>query len=211
MQANSIISKLRQRLEVWRQHLEKLSPEHRRLAWLLMGGLALLLLYLAVVSPLLNLAESWNQELALRTRVLAKYQALVASKDRIAQANHAIKVALTSTEGQFLDGSNPAVAASALQEIIKTIARDRGIQLTSTRILPTREAGPYLEVPVQIQFSSSIDQVLDILYHLEHHKKLLFIPEIEINAPRIIRGEASGSILQINLVVSGVTKKGLPS
>ena len=53
--------------------------------------------------------------------------------------------------------------------------------------------------------------MLDILYHLEHHKKLLFIPEVEISAPRTMKGEDSGAFLQINLVVSGVTRKGLPS
>jgi hypothetical protein len=169
------------------------------------------LVYLAVVSPLLNLADSWSQELTQRSRVLAKYQALVANKDRIAKANQAIKAALAAAESQFLDGSNAAVAASDLQEIIKTLAREHGVQLTSTKILPTQEAGPYLEVPVQIQFSSSIGQMLDILYHLEHHKKLLFIPEVEINAPRTMQGQDSSDFLQINLVVSGVTRKGLPS
>ena len=146
-----------------------------------------------------------------RSRILAKYQALVASRAKIAKANQAIKSALAATESQFLDGSNPAVAASDLQEIIKTLAREHGVQLTSTKILPTQEAGPYLEVPVQVQFSSSIGQMLDIIYHLEHHKKLLFIPEVEINAPRTMKGEDSGAFLQINLVVSGVTRKGLPS
>ena len=149
--------------------------------------------------------------MAQRSQVLAKYQALVASKGKITSANRAIKAALTSAEGQFLHGSNPAVAAADLQEIIKTLARDHGVQLTSTKILPTREAGPYLEVPVQVQFSSSVAQMLDIFYHLEHHKKLLFIPEVEINAPRTIKGGESGAFLQINLVVSGVTRKGLPS
>jgi type II secretory pathway component PulM len=211
MQANSIIAKLRHRLHDWRRLLEKLPPERQRLVWLLGGGLALLLLYLVVVNPLLDLEESWSQELAQRSQVLAKYQALVASKVRVAEANRAIKSALASTETQFLDGSNPAVAASNLQEIIKTLAQDRGVQLTSTKVLPTREAGHYLEVPVQIQFSGSINQVLDIVYYLEHHRKLLFIPEIEINAPRNFKGEDSGSLLQISLVVSGVTKKGLPS
>lgn len=114
-------------------------------------------------------------------------------------------------ESQFLDGSNPAVAAADLQEIIKTLARDRGVQLSSTKILPSREAGPYLEIPVQVQFSSSISQMLDIFYYLEYHKKLLFIPEVEITAPRTLKGEESGSFLQINLVISGVTRKGLPS
>jgi heme exporter protein D len=176
-----------------------------------MGGLALVLVYLAVVSPLLNLADSWNQELEQRSRVLAKYRALVGSRARIAKANQAIKSALTGAEGQFLDGSNAAVAASDLQEIIKTLAREHGVQLTSTKILPTQEAGPYLEVPVQIQFTSSIGQMLDILYSLGHHKKLLFIPEVEISAPRTMKAEESGEFLQINLVVSGVTRKGLPS
>ncbi len=212
MQANSITSKLRQRLNDWRQLLEKLPPERQRLVWLLAGGLALVLLYLVVVNPLLGLADSWSQELAQQSQVLAKYQALVASRARIAEANRAIKAALTVTENQFLNGSNPAVAAADLQEIIKTLAKDRGVQLASTKILPTQEAGLYLEVPVQIQFSSSIDQVLDMIYYLEHHRKLLFIPEIDINAPRNFRGGGeSGSSLQISLVVSGVTKKGLPS
>ena len=64
---------------------------------------------------------------------------------------------------------------------------------------------------MQVQFSSSIDQVLDILYHIEHHKKLLFVPEVAINALRTMKGEENGAFLQINLVVSGVTRKGLPS
>lgn len=170
-----------------------------------------MLAYLAVVSPLLSLADSWNQELEQRRRVLAKYQALVASKATIAKANQAIKKALAGAEGQFLHGSNAAVAASDLQEIIKTLAREHGVQLTSTKILPTREAGPYLEVPVQINFSSSIGQMLDILYSLEHHQKLLFIPDVDIRAPRTRRGQDSGDFLQVNLVVSGIIKKGLPS
>ena len=211
MQANSTISKFGRRLKAWLQHLERLSPEHRRPAWLLIGGMTLVLIYLAVVSPLLSLTESWNQELEQRSRILTKHQALVAGKARVAKAHQGIKAALAAAEGRFLNGSNPAVAASDLQEIIKTLAREHSVQLTSTKILPAREAGPYLEVPVQIQFSGSIGQMLDFLYHLEHHQKLLFIPEVEISAPRTMKREESGEFLQINLVVSGVMKKGLPS
>ncbi|MGB8992278.1 MAG: type II secretion system protein GspM [Desulfobaccales bacterium] len=188
-----------------------MSPEHRRLVWLLSGGLALVLVYLAIVNPLLNLSEAWSQELANRRLVLAKYQALVASRARIVKANQVIKSALALTEKQFLGGTNAAVAASDLQEILKGLARDHGVQLTSTKILPTREAGPYLKVPVQVQFMGSIDQLLIILYHLEHHKKLLFIPELEINAPRWVKGDKGGSHLQINLIISGVTKRGVAS
>lgn len=203
-----IISKLGPKLKDWQQLLERLPPQHRRLVWLLLGGLALVLVYLVLVSPLLNLTAGWNDELARRRQILARYRVLTASKAKVAKANQDVKAALAAAEGQFLGGANAAVAASDLQEIIKSLARDHGVQLTSTKIMTTREAGPYLEVPVQIQFTSSISQAQEILYYLEHHKKLLFIPEVEINAPRAFRGDRGGSILQINLVVSGIIRKG---
>ncbi|MFZ5447272.1 MAG: type II secretion system protein GspM [Thermodesulfobacteriota bacterium] len=211
MQTNSIILKLKERLAAWHQLFKGLSPKHRRLVWLLSGGLTVLLVYLIIINPLLNLSETWSQELANRRLVLAKYKALIASKAAIVKANQALKNALTLTESQFLNGSNAAVAASALQEILKGLARDHGVQLTSTKILPAREAGPYQEVPVQVQFIGTIDQVLIILYHLEHHKQLLFIPELEITAPRSIKGNKGDSHLQINLIISGVIRRGVAS
>jgi hypothetical protein len=82
------------------------------------------------------------------------------------------------------------------------------VQLTSTKIMQPGEAGPYIEVPIQVQLSGTIDQLLTILYSLEHHQKLLFMPEMEINAPRwMVKGKQAG-LLQVNLVVAGVIKKG---
>ena len=74
MPTNSSISKLKQNLKAWNRSLERLSPPHRRLVWLLGGGLLLLVFYLAVVSPLLSLEESWSQELASQSQMLDKYQ-----------------------------------------------------------------------------------------------------------------------------------------
>jgi hypothetical protein len=54
-----------------------------------------------------------------------------------------------------------------------------------------------------------VSQLLTVLYHLEHHKKLLFIPELEINAPRWMVAAQKDQIqtLQVNLVVAGLIKK----
>ena len=172
-----------------------------------------LLLYLVVVSPLLSLEDSWSQDLARQRQLLVKYQTLVQGKAQVLEANKAMKAALARTESQFLSGSGPAVASAELQEIIKSLARDHGVQLTSTKVLTPREAGLYLEVPVQLQLSGTVGQLLTIIYHLEHHKKLLFIPDLEINAPRWTVGQQSqtDSLLQVNMVVSGVIKKGVSS
>jgi type II secretory pathway component PulM len=215
MPINSSILKLKQRLKDWNQVLEKLNPQQRRLAFLLGAGLALLLVYLVVVSPLLSLEESWSQELNRNRLLLAKYQKLIQSKAQVLEANRNMKAALARTETQFLSGSGPAVASAELQEILKNLTRDHGVQLTSTKVLTPREAGQYLEVPVQVQLSGSVGQLLTLIYHLEHHKKLLFIPELEINAPRWMAGQhgqgKAEAPLQVNLVVSGVIKKGVSS
>jgi type II secretory pathway component PulM len=211
MPTNSNILKLKQKLKDWNRALEKLNPQQRRLAWLLGGVLVLLLVYLVVVSPLLALEDSWTQEVARKRQMLAKYQSLIQSKAQVLQANKEMKAALARTESQFLSGSGAPVASAELQEILKNLIQDHGVQLTSTKVLTPREAGQYLEVPVQVQLSGNVGQLLTILYHLEHHKKLLFISDLEINAPRWLAGSKADTPLQINLVVSGVIKKGVSS
>jgi hypothetical protein len=175
------------------------------------GGLLLILFYLAVVNPLLSLEEAWNQELASRSRILAKYQDLLASKNRVIAANKAMKAALARTEGQLLSGSSPAVASADLQEILKNLTKQHGVQMTIAKVLPPREAGPYLEVPVQVQLTATVSQLVPLLFHVYHHKKLLFIPDLDINASRWVRGEEKGVPLRINMVISGVIKKGVSS
>jgi len=211
MPINSSISKLKQNFKAWNRALERLSPPQRRLVWLGGGGLLLILFYLAVVNPLLSLEESWSQELVSRSKLLSKYQSLLKSKSRVIEANKAMKDALTRTENQFLSGANPAVASADLQEILKNLAKEQGVQMTSAKVLPPREAGVYLEVPVQVELSATINQLVTLLYHLEHHKKLLFIPDLDINAPRMVRGDNKDVPLQISMVISGVIKKGVPS
>jgi hypothetical protein len=66
-------------------------------------------------------------------------------------------------------------------------------------------------VPVQVELAATINQLVTLLYHLEHHKKLLFIPDLDINASRTVTKENKEVPLQISMVISGVIKKGVPS
>jgi type II secretory pathway component PulM len=207
MPTNKNILRLKQILSDSSRQLDQLNPQQRRLALIGGGALLLALFYLVVLSPLLSLHASWSQDLARKRQVLSKYQSLIASKARIEQGSKAMKAALAQAENQFLTGSNPAVASADLQEILKKLTQDHGVSMTSTKVLQPREAGPYLEVPVQVQLACTTGQLLTILYQLEHHKKLLFIPELEVNAPRWVMGAKGPSTLQVNLVVSGVIKK----
>jgi type II secretory pathway component PulM len=208
MPTNKSILRLKQILKAGNQLLEGLDPRQRRLAMIGGGVLLLALVYLVVITPIMALEDSWSQEIARKRQLLVKYQSLINSKAKVVQGNKEMKAALAQAEGQFLSGDNPAEASADLQEILKVLTRDHGVQMTSTKVLTPREAGPYLEVPVQAQLSCTTGQLLTILYQLEHHKKLLFVPELEVNAPRWTVGtQKTAAALQVNLVVSGVIKK----
>lgn len=167
------------------------------------------MVYFVVVYPLLALESSWSQDLARKRQLLVRYQALQQNKAKVGQALQALKNAVALMEGQFLSGGNPAVASADLQEILKNVTGNHGVQVTSIKVLQPKDAGPYQEVPVQVQLSGTVDQLLTVLYHLEHHKKLLFIPELEINSPRWAAGVKDvPQPMQVSLVVTGVIKKG---
>jgi type II secretory pathway component PulM len=187
---------------------EGLTPQQQRLVWLGAGFLLLLVFYFVLVYPLLALQSSWDQDLERKRQLLVRYQTLRDSKGKVAQALQALKTTVGQMEGQFLAGDNPGVASADLQEILKNITGAHGVQMTSTKVLQARDAGPYQEVPVQVQLSGNVAQMLTVLYHLEHHKKLLFIPEMEINAPRWMGTQRDQTqTLQVNLVVTGLIKK----
>lgn len=165
----------------------------------------------AVVSQLLSLEDQWAQELTRKRQMLVRYHTLQEAKAKVAQSQQALKAAVAKTEGQFLSGANTAMASSDLQEILKNLTTTHGVSVSSTKVMQARDAGPYLEVPIQVQLSGTMAQLLTILYHLEHHQKLLFIPELDINAPRWMSGGKESGNIQVNLVVAGVIKKGVRS
>ncbi len=187
----------------------------RRLVLAAGGLLGIVLLWVAIVAPLMALEESWSQELKKKQLLLAKYQALQREKGAVTKAAQEVKRALTQAEGQLLTGGNPAVASADLQEIIKNLTKALGVQVTSTKVLPPQESGIYLEIPVEIQLALSIDQLVGMLYRLENHQKLLLVTQLEINAPRRRRPMAGypaagqeAQPLRAVLVVEGLIKKG---
>jgi type II secretory pathway component PulM len=200
-------SKLRQRLGARVEALEKLPPRQRLLA-LGAGGLLLALVgYALVISPLLDLKDSWARELNRKTMLLQKYRALDRNKQAVDRSYQNLQKSLILAEGQLLAGTNPAVASADLQEILRNLTRTLGIQVTSTRVLPPQESGEYLEVPLEVQMTCTIDQLVTMLYRLEHHEKLMVITDLDVNAQRRRRVAQEDSTLRVNLVVAGLMRK----
>lgn len=206
-------SKLKQTLKDQLATLERLSPLRRRLVVGGAGVAAVLLLWVLVLSPLWSLKEAWDQEVREKQLLLSKYQALNRDQAQVAKAAHQAKQAVSQAEAALLSGASPAVASADLQEIIKNLTRTLGIQVTSTKVLPAQESGAYVQIPVELQLVLSTDQLVNLLYGLKSHPKLLLVTHMEVNAPRRRRvgpGAPGPEPLPLRavMVVEGLIKKG---
>ena len=198
-------------LKNWIEKLQGLPPVLRTGVLALGGFLLLLLLYFAVVEPLINLEKDWSQELSRKEQILTHYQALLANKDKVAGRLQALQTMLAGTNKQMLAGGNTAVAAADLQEILKNLIKTSGAQSLAIKVLPPKERGPYQEVPILVQLTASIDQLLNILYQVEHNQKLLVVAELNINVSRSEAMKEEIPNLRADMVVSGMIKKGVAS
>lgn len=196
-------------LNKWVEKLLKLPPVFRTGILTATGFLILMLAYLLIIEPLINLEENWNRELKEKGLKLAHYQSLVANKDKVADHLQSLQTKLAAANEQMLAGGNPAVAAADLQEILKNLLKTYGAQILAINVQPPKERGPYLEVPIMVQLSSNIDQLFNILYQLEHNQKFLVV--LDINIIRSEDVQEKNANLQTDLIVAGMIKKGVAS
>jgi type II secretory pathway component PulM len=198
-------------LKNWIEKVQGLPPVLRTGVLALAGFVLLLLLYLAVVEPLINLEKDWSTELSRKEQILAHYQALLANQDKVAGRLQALQTMLAATSKQMLTGGNTAVAAADLQEILKNLIKTSGAQSLAIKVLPSKERGPYQEVPILVQLTANIEQLLNILYQLEHNQKLLVVTELNINVSRSEAMKEEIPNLRADLIVAGMIKKGVSS
>jgi len=196
-------------LNKWGEKLLKLPPVLRTGILTATGFLILMLVYLLILEPLINLEENWNRELMQKGVELARYQSLLANKDKVTDHLQNLQNALAATNEQMLTGGNAAVAAADLQEITKNLLKTHGAQILAINVQPPKERGPYLEVSLMVQLSSNIEQLFNILYQLENNQKFLVVSEINVSRSEDVQEQNSD--LQVDLIVAGMIKKGVAS
>jgi len=108
-----------------------------------------------IVSPLITLENHWERELEHKRRLMGRYKFLQENYAQVNKSLKALKDSLAQLESQFLSGNTTALAASDLQDIIRHITETLGLKVGSIQVIPPRESGAYLEIPIRIQFNAN--------------------------------------------------------
>lgn len=164
--------------------------------------------YLLVIEPMRERGERVQALIAARERLLTKQQGLLARGAAYAAERETLEAELGRLRQGLLPADKPAVAASTLQQQVKGMAEQSGVEIRSEKILPPVARGAYLEIPLELTMASPIRPLTRFLHRLEGTPALLTVSDLKLRVlsvgqPRellttltlsgYIRGEGSGA------------------
>jgi len=169
------------------------------------GGIALavwVLLQLAVLPAW----DQWQQdraELAVRESALVKYRQAIAQMDAAKKSAEGLEARLRETQAGLLQSNSAALASAEIQEWIKRVSSNHGIDLRSSEFLALRpQSNGYAELPIGVQFQCRLDQFVDFIAELRSGPKIVAIPRLQV--------QSSGGpekMLTVSMTLAGVMRQ----
>ena len=149
--------------------------------------LALLILcYLLLIYPLLNLGQEYRETVADLQFKLRHLQQVANGKGELTQRLDKIK-ALARKNEAFLPTKTASLASADLQARIKQSVSEAGGELSSTQVIPERNEENAIRVGVKVRMTGSTPTLREILHGFESGKPYLFIENLNIRPIRMPR------------------------
>lgn len=181
-------------------------------------ALALLLIPLALlfrlaIIPAWNAYQTQGERIAIARDQLIKFQTLSAQLP-------ALRREATYLQNQHLltpyliNASNDALAAAAVQQRLKDIAKDQNGRVLSTRVLKGTTDGPFERVIVNARMQIPLEGLQALLHGLETGQPYLFFQDVSVLYRAARRGrrraprQQTPSELETRLTIYGLRRHG---
>jgi len=165
---------------------------------LLLGAVAYEYGYVKIRAELLDRENT----AAVKAKTLEKTMALLAAKLGLEKKSAALAETRKAARAKMIEGETPAIAAAALQGIIKAMIASRGGVISSDRVDKTEDAGKFKMITVTIDAVLPDTRALaDALYAVETQTPYLIVRELDVR----IRNFREPRDLMVKLKVSGLT------
>ncbi len=173
----------------------------------LVAGLALLGLLTALPFVRLNALE---QTIADSQAELLNLRKEIAREGELRKENNELAASGKDAKLLLLEGETTGIAGANLQKLVSGLVLAHGGEATSFQILPPKEDGNLMRIPMSLSISVGIDGLRDIVHGLETGTPLIFIDDISVRAQqddfRAIDPHYLGP-LDVTLQVSGFAYK----
>jgi general secretion pathway protein M len=165
------------------------------------GLLGLVLIWLAVISPVCSWYADRQETLEQRRALLVRMQRLAASLPAIRAAS-AHREDGAEDAGAMLPGSTDALAAAALQEAVQKMATAAGANLTAVETLPAAAAERWRKVSLRISLNAPWPVLVELMHAVEQAPNRIFIGDVHFHSPAMVTRPASLPI-QASMVLYG--------
>jgi general secretion pathway protein M len=152
---------------------------------MLAAGLAVLtlsLLWLGLVTPVLQWYDNRSGQLELMRGRAAREIALIAT---LPELKEAAKAAAATPSTAMLTGASDAIAGATLQEQVQSMATSANAQLTSIETLPAEQVGLYRRIGVHVELSAQLDVITHLLSAVEEAQPRMLVDDIRLTATPI--------------------------
>ena len=182
-------------------------PEGRRGQLVAVGVLLLVIgvVYLALVSPLLDLYETRSEHLVDRQAYLDHALNTVNGLPALRKAAADTGRSPSEPEGgAFLAGDNDAMAGASLQGLLQDMAAGAGATLASEEVLPAEQQGRFRRISLRISLTAGWSVLLTLLQSVESSPYQLLVDDLQLHAAaRMGPGGADAGPLETSFVVLG--------
>jgi len=187
--------------------IRKFKFRSKRERTIVVTTIAIVLIFLVVefvIDPFLESQRRIQEQIPTKLKQLEKYRQFVEGKAQAEQHLKRVQQTAKQCTNMLLPGNTPALAAANLQEILKTLSAKNKIKIHSEKVLDPKAVDFFEQIPVQIDFTSSITDLTSFVYDLETYQKVLTITDLNIRvtnrrAPRDVRA---------TIVVAGLMQGG---
>jgi general secretion pathway protein M len=142
---------------------------------------AIMLLWLAIISPLIGFYSSRAERLTEQQAVVRRMEQLVTSRQSLTERAAELGD-VAPTKGALLDGSSIPVATAALQGLVQETAMSAGASLTSVESLPGETGTGYRRVGVKLALSASWPVLIHFLQALQESDTPMAIDDLQIHS-----------------------------
>ncbi len=184
--------------------LKKANLSNRKFFWGLIAIASALAAYTFLVVPLVEAKKRADLAISLNQRVLLKYGEILSNRKVVEEGLARTLKQREEIQNRLIPGETTQLGAANLQDLVKRLAEKNSMGLRSFRNLDPKEVGSFRRISVQIEFNplSSIQNLTQFLYELEHQEQELMISEMDL----LVFNPRMPNTIQGNLIISGLMK-----
>lgn len=136
--------------------------------------------YLLIVEPIMTRSHAALATVPVREEILERRRQQIGQQARLAGELATATARLEAEAGRLLRGPTAPLAASELQQLVKDLLTDAGVEVRSERVLPPSDQQGLQEVSIEVAIMASIRDTVTALSRLERAPRLLALKDVKI-------------------------------